>query len=406
MTDRFEAKRASGATPSPGANSEAPLQTLEGTVERIIYNNEETAYTIAGLKPLNTKLEVTIVGNLGGLQPQEILRVEGAWIQDKKYGRQFKVESYTSVLPSTGAAVEKYLGSGLIKGIGKTFAKRLVGHFGADIFDVIENNPERLSEVKDIGKKRREQITTGWAEHRSIRDLMMFLQQYGLPQGFAPRIYKQYGSEALDQIKKNPYQLALDVRGIGFKSADAIAQKIGIPVESIERSKAGVHFLLQEMSGDGHSYCPADPLIAKAVETLGVPQQLIIEAVNALKAQNHIVLEVLPDDTRAVYLHHLHRHESEVAEHIVRLLNTGKLFPKLEVDRELQEFEQFFKFELAQNQRLAVKDALRGGVLVITGGPGTGKTTIIRAILRILEKSGVSTLLAAPTMSAVSSWIP
>ncbi|MGI8907234.1 MAG: SF1B family DNA helicase RecD2 [Candidatus Sumerlaeaceae bacterium] len=387
-------ERIPDSSPPPAGGN---LLLIEGTVERIIYTNPDTAYTIAGLRPKDSKIEITIVGNLGGLQPQEILRVQGTWIQDKRYGRQFKVEQYTSILPGSGAAIEKYLGSGLIKGIGKTYAKRLVSHFGTEIFDVIEDNPERLGEVDGIGKKRREQITSGWAEHRSIRDLMMFLQQYGLPQGFAPRIYKQYGSDALDQIKRNPYQLALDVRGIGFKSADAIAQKIGIPVESIERSKAGIHYLLQEMASDGHCFYPADPLIAKACEILGVAQALIIEAINALKAQNHIVLDVLPDNTRAVYLRHLHSHESAVAEHLVRLLNTGKLFPKLEVDKELADFESYFKFTLAENQRLAVKDALRGGVLVITGGPGTGKTTIIRAILRILEKSGVSTLLAAPT---------
>jgi len=382
---------------APRAAPAVPLEVLEGTVERIVFTNEETSFTIAGLKPLNSKTEITVVGNFAGLQPQEVLRLEGTWITDKRYGRQFKVESYTSVLPTTAGAIEKYLGSGLIKGIGKVYAKRLVDHFGGEIFDIIEHEPERLHDVEGIGAKRFQQITKGWNEHRAVRDIMMFLQHYGLPQSFAARIYRQYGEGALEQIKRNPYQLALDVRGIGFKSADAIAQKIGIPVESIERSKAGVHFILQDMASDGHTYYPADPLIQKACEALGVGQELVIEAINALKAQNHIALEILPDETRAVYLRHLHANESAVAEHLVRLLNTGKLFPKFDIERDITEFEEQFRFKLAENQRLAVTDALRGGVLVITGGPGTGKTTIIRAILRILERHGISTLLAAPT---------
>ncbi len=377
------------------------LETLEGTVERILFHNEENSYTVAGIKPVDaapsSKVEYTIVGSLGGLQPQEVVRLEGEWINDKRYGRQFKVHSYTSVLPSTTAAMEKYLGSGLIKGIGKKYAKEMVAHFGTEIFEVIEHDPDRLREVPKLGPKRLEMIKKGWHEHRAMREIMMFLQHYNIPQGLASRIYRHYGDDALAQIKKNPYQLALDVRGIGFKSADAVAQKLGIPLESIERCKAGVHFLLQDLASDGHTYFPADPLIEKAMETLGVAQELIIQALNALKAQKHIVLEILPDETRAIFLSHLHRHETGVAENLDRLLCTGKLFPKINAEKSLAEFEEKQNFQLAENQKLAVKDALKGGVLVITGGPGTGKTTIIRTILRILTNHGISVVLAAPT---------
>ena len=232
-------------TQSPKNRETSATETLEGTVERIIYSNPDTSYTIAGLQPSNTRVEITIVGNFPGLQPQEVLKLEGSWIVDKKYGRQFKVTSYSSVLPSSEVAIEKYLGSGLIKGIGKTHAARLVKKFGAEIFDIIEHDPDRLKEAEKIGPKLQQQIVSGWNEHRAIRDVMLFLQHHGLPQSLGNRIYKQYGEGSLEQIKKNPYQLALDVRGVGFKSADEIAQKIGIPVESIERCKAGTYYLLQ-----------------------------------------------------------------------------------------------------------------------------------------------------------------
>lgn len=384
-----------------GPAGSAKVEELEGTVERILFASPETGYTVAAIRPADaapsSKIEHTIVGKLGALQPQEVVNLRGGWINDKKYGRQFKVESYTSVMPSSADAMQKYLGSGLIKGIGKKYAKVLVQAFGSETFHVIENEPERLGKVPGIGKKRVEMITRSWQEHRAMREIMLFLQQYNIPQGLATRIYKHYGDEAIAQIRRNPYQLALDVRGIGFKSADAMAQKLGIPVESIERCKAGIHFLLQDLAADGHTFFPADPLIEKAMESLGVAQELIVEAINRLKTESHVVLEVLPDQVRAISLSYLHRHESGVAENLDRLLCTGKLFPKIDAVKSLAEFEERHKFRLAENQKLAVADALKGGVQVITGGPGTGKTTIIRTILRILQSYGVSVVLAAPT---------
>lgn len=374
-----------------------PFIALQGTVERILFTNPETQYTVASLLPEGHRAEVTIVGNLAGLQQHEVLRVEGQYINDKRYGRQFKVERYTPIVPATAAAIEKFLGCGLIKGIGKVYAKKLVAHFGSEIFDIVEQDPNRLRDIPGIGIKRVEMISRGWMEHQAIRKILMFLQQYEIPQGFAARIYRQYGDKAIEQIQKNPYQLALDVRGIGFKSADLIAEKIGIPRDSIERCKAGVYFLLQELASEGHCFYPADPLIEKSVEALQVSQERIVSALNALKKEDHIVLEILPDGTRAIYLTRLHAHEMGSAELIARLLNTGKLLPKICADADIAQFEQQHSFKLAENQRTAVKYALSGGVLVITGGPGTGKTTIIRSFLRILNQYGVTTLLAAPT---------
>ncbi|MEI7635086.1 MAG: ATP-dependent RecD-like DNA helicase [bacterium] len=380
-----------------GQPVQVPALCVEGAVERIVFHNADNAYTVAALKPPDSTHEVIIVGNFGDVRPGEQLRVEGQYIVDKKYGRQFRVERFEMTLPETTAAIEKYLSSGLVRGIGAAYAKRLVRHFGAELFSVIDAQPERLREVEGIGAKRSEMIRQGWSEHRALRDIIMFLQQHGMTQTFAARIYKQYGEHAIEQIKTNPYQLAIDVRGIGFKSADALAQKMGIPVESVERCKAGVYFILQELAGEGHCYYPADPLIKRAAATLEVEQELVITAINALKADNHVVLELLPDKTRAVYLRQLHAHEVGAAGLIARLMATGKLFPKISAATELDEFEKQFHFELASNQKLAVTTALAGGVLVITGGPGTGKTTIIKAILRILRKAGVIVLLAAPT---------
>lgn len=380
-----------------GMPEASPQEALEGIVLRIVYTNPDNYYTVALLQPKGALHEVTIVGNLANVRPSETLRLTGRWVSDRKYGRQFAVETCEIVLPDTLDAIEAYLAGGLIRGIGTTYAKRLVAHFGSEIFDIIEKTPERLREVEGIGPKRLELIRRGWEEQRALRDIMMFLQRHAIPQHFAARIFRQYGDKALEQVTRNPYQLALDVRGIGFKSADLIAQKLGVPTESLDRAKAGVFFLLQELATEGHTFYPADPLIQKAVETLQVPAALVVDALNSLKQENHVVLEVLPDGERAVYLRHLHVHETAVAAQLLRLARTGKLLPSIKADAEIATFQHQYHFTLAPQQREAVTAALRGGVLVITGGPGTGKTTIIKAILRILLKFGVSVLCAAPT---------
>ena len=391
--------RRPAAPPPPESPDAPPLDdnTLTGTVERLLYTNPETGYTVAALRPEGRRVEVTFVGNLSGLQPQEVVKLEGQWTIDRRYGRQFKVESYESVLPQAGAAIERYLGGGLIKGIGKAYAKKLVEHFGEGVFEAIDQRPESLRDVPGIGPMRAERIAEGWNTHRALRDIMVFVQKIGLPQNLANRVFRQYGDTAIERIRTNPYQLALDVKGIGFKTADSVAMRLGIPVQSVERAKAGVHCILQDQASDGHTFMPADPLIQMAVETLGIDTGLVVEGINALKAGNHVVLEVLPDGTKAVYPRNLHAHEKGAAERVARLLDTGKLLPKMDIDAEIAKFEARNNFHLAPNQRAAVRAALRGGVVVVTGGPGTGKTTIVRAMLAIMKVHGVQPVLAAPT---------
>jgi exodeoxyribonuclease V alpha subunit len=378
-------------------DNDQQLEELTGTVDRIVYSTPATAYTVAVLQPEGTRQEVTIVGPLLSIRPQDVLRCRGEYVVDKRYGRQFKVHSFQVMLPTSLDAIERYLASGSIRGIGRTYARKLVAHFGKDIFDVIEHTPERLREVPGIGRKRIEEITRSWNEQRALRDIMLFLQEHGIPQSLAPKIYAQYGPSAIEQLRRNPYQLALDIRGIGFKRADGIAQKLGIPGDSIDRVKAGCLFLLTDLSDDGHTFFPADEFVEKAAAMLEVPSDLVIDALNALKVDRHIVLEKLPDGQGAVYLRGLYSHEVGVARQIALIARTPKLLPAVDLAAELTAFEEAHNFQLAPNQRQAVEAVARGGVVVITGGPGTGKTTIVRTILRVLENHGLRLVLAAPT---------
>lgn len=377
-------------------NSHA-LDELIGTVNRVIYSNPDTGYTVAALLPKGSRQEITIVGYYLNVHPNEEIRCRGEYIEDKRYGRQFKVHWYESILPTSLDAIERYFASGVIRGIGKKYAKLLVQHFGKDIFDVIEHSPERLGEVPGIGPKRIEEIIKSWHSQRALREIMLFLQEHEIPQSLAPKIYAQYGTDAITQLRRNPYQLAMDIRGIGFKRADGVAKKLGIPPDSIERVKAGCYYLLSELAEEGHTYFPAEPFVQRAAQTLEVPEELVVQALNALKAERYVVLERLPDGVGGIYLRALHQHEAGVAQQLATIASTPKLIPKIPLEDELKAFEAAHHFELAANQKLAIACVVRGGAAVITGGPGTGKTTIVRTFLRILEKYGLRVVLAAPT---------
>ena len=371
--------------------------TLQGTVERITYVNEETQYVVARLDVPGSRDLATIVGNLPSLTPGETLRLQGAWTHHKKYGDQFKVERYETVTPATLNGIQRYLGSGLIKGIGPILAKRLVEAFGLDTLRIIEEEPDHLLEVEGIGPLRLQRIRTAWAEQKEIREVMLFLQGHGVSSAYAVRIFKVYGQAAIATVKANPYRLAQDIYGIGFQTADRIAQKLGVPSDSPFRARAGIVHILQAMSDEGHVYALEADLLREAETTLEIPRTLLSEAVPDLLKEDQLVVEDLPAGGRAVYLKPLYVAEEQVASRLIDILRAPRLPIQIDTEKALAWVEGITRLQLASQQREAVRMVLAHKVLVITGGPGTGKTTILRCIIRILEKKGLRIHLASPT---------
>lgn len=375
--------------------------TLEGVLERVVFSNEENAWSVVRITVVGQRDPVTAVGNLLGVQPGENLRLTGAWINDPKYGKQFKVSSYATVSPATVTGIEKYLGSGLIRGIGKVMASRLVEAFGLETLDVIENRPERLTEVEGIGPKRSRDILRAWTEQREIKEVMVFLQSHGVSTHYAIKIYKAYGPRANELVRENPYRLATDIYGIGFKTADQIASALGIAPDAPQRIEAGTLYLLGQGADRGHIYLPRKTLMEDGEKLLGVPPARVDQAISALAEIEQVVIEKLfdvddPADT-AVFSKHLHGAETGVAARVKALLIQPPLPLEIDVDRALDWFEKQENIELAREQRQAIRSGLTRKVLVITGGPGTGKTTLVRGIVKILEKKRQKVLLAAPT---------
>ncbi len=370
--------------------------TLEGVLERVVFSNEDNAWSVVRLQVPGYRDLVTAVGNLLGVQPGENLRLSGSWINDPKYGRQFRVASYATVTPATLNGIEKYLGSGLIRGIGKVMASRLVAAFGLETLDVIESRPERLTEVEGIGPKRRKEIVRAWEEQREIKEVMVFLQSHGVSTHYAIKIYKAYGAHATRLVQENPYRLATDIYGIGFKSADKIAAALGIPKDAPQRIEAGTLYLLDQGGDRGHVFLPRKTLIEEAEKLLEAAAGGVETAIAALAETEQIVLEEMPDET-AVFLKSLHAAESGVAARIRTLLIQPMLPLEIDLDRALDWFEKQERIDLARQQRQAIRAGLTRKALVITGGPGTGKTTLVRGIVRILEKKRQKILLAAPT---------
>lgn len=376
--------------------------TLEGVLERVIFANEESAWSVVRLAVPGRRDQVTAVGNLLGVQPGENLRLTGAWIQDPKYGRQFKVSSYQTVAPATRAGIEKYLSCGLIRGIGKGLAGRLVQAFGLETLDVIEHQPERLREVEGIGPQRSAAIQRAWVEQRDIKDVMVFLQSHGVSTSFAIKVYKTYGARSIDVVRENPYRLAIDIYGIGFKTADTIAGSLGISPTAPQRIEAGILHLLGEAADRGHVFLPRLQLQEDAGKLLGAEDWRVDQATAALAESGQVVVEPAPaapadPAESAISLKPLHTAESGIAARIRALLVQPPLPLEIDLDRALEWFEKQERIALAAEQRQAIRAGLTRKVLVITGGPGTGKTTLVRGIVRILEKKGQKILLAAPT---------
>ncbi len=366
-------------------------------LERVTFASEETAWSVVKLVvPGKTDL-VTAVGNLLGVQPGESLRLSGRWTTDKKYGEQFRVDSYITVKPATLVGIEKYLGSGLVQGVGKVMAERLVKHFGMETLEVIDQKPERLPEVEGIGPVRSERITTAWVEQRRIKDVMIFLQSHGVSTTYAVRIYKAYKDRSIAVVKENPYKLAIDIFGIGFKSADKIAAQLGISPTSPQRAEAGVLHVLAEFSNEGHVFVPRPKLVEAATAILTIDTAIIEQAITDLAGSEHVVVEPGPGGEDAVYLKALHTAEAAGAGRIRMLLGTESRPIRIDMDRAITWFEEQQSIQLAEEQKEAIRKAATSKLLVVTGGPGTGKTTLVNGIIRILEKKGRRILLAAPT---------
>ena len=378
------------------------LTDLQGQIERITYTNEENGYTIAKLKVYGRRDLVTVVGNFMAPMPGEILKMQGEWANHPKFGEQFKVVYYKSLVPASVAGVEKYLGSGLIKGIGPVMAKRIVKKFEKETLDIIEQEVEKLTEVDGIGRKRIEMIKKAWADQKEIRQVMIFLQSHGVSSAYATKIFKTYGNESIEVVQENPYRLATDIFGIGFLTADRIAEKLGFAKDSELRAEAGILYVLHQLADEGHVYYPFQPLVNKCQEILEVDQEILSRALTSLNAEKKIVIDDLQEkeskaDYQAVYLAKFHLSETNIAARLKALINSPKSIRPIDPDKALKWVQKQLEFTLASKQIDAVRRAVTDKVLVITGGPGTGKTTIVNAILKIFVKSGVKLLLAAPT---------
>lgn len=376
------------------------LTDLQGQIERITYTNDETGYTIAKLKVYGRRDLVTVVGNFMAPTPGEILKMQGEWSNHPKYGEQFKVVQYKSLVPASVAGIEKYLGSGLIKGIGPLMAKRIVKKFEKDTLDIIEQEIEKLNEVDGIGKKRIEMIKKAWADQKEIRQVMLFLQSHGVSSAYATKIFKTYGNEAIEIVQENPYRLATDIFGIGFLTADRIAEKLGFAKDSELRAEAGILYVLHQLSDEGHVYYPVQPLIDESQKILEVDPEILVKALTSLNANQNIVMEdfgAKKSDEQAVYLAKFYLSETNIAARLKALITAPKSIRTIEPDKALQWVQNQLDITLAPKQVEAVKRAVTDKVLVITGGPGTGKTTIIKAILNIFAQCGIKIMLAAPT---------
>ena len=369
---------------------------LEGVLERIVFFNEENSFTVARLQVPGRHDLVTIVGALSLPTPGETLRLRGQWVVDTKFGEQFRVESCLSVLPATIVGIKKYLGSGLVKGIGPIMARRIVDRFGLETFDIIEESPERLQEADGIGPIRTERITRAWQEQKEIREVMVFLQGHEVSPAYAVKIFKAYGDKAISVVKENPYRLALDISGIGFKTADKIARSMGIDPNSQIRAEAGLIYVLSELVDEGHVYYPYEELKEKTAALLEVDRAILDTALATLAEQNRVLIEERPE-VRAVYLTPLHVAEANVARRLKTLIESPKQLLQIDIEKAIEWVQGANHIELAETQKEGLRKAIGGKVLVLTGGPGTGKTTLVNSLVRILEKKGQRIVLASPT---------
>lgn len=382
--------------PENADSAAEPLTALEGVVERVVFSAPEDHYAVLRFRAKGRRQPVTLVGALAGVQEGEELQVKGRFEHHPRFGEQFRAVWWYAVLPATVAGIERYLASGLIKGVGPETARRLVEHFGAQTLEIIDQHPERLREVKGLGPKRIEQIVRDWQEHQGARKVLVALQGLGLGLALATKIYQHYGDQAVEVATTNPYQLALDVSGIGFATADRLARRLNLDPLAPARLAAGLLHVLEEAAGDGHVFLPRERLLKEAAQLLEVPEDALVPALAALEREGRLVREAHPAG-EAVYRKPAFLAEVGVARTLANLrLSPGKPAP-LHLPEMLEEVQRQRGLSLSPEQARAVLAACREKVLVLTGGPGTGKTTIVSLILDLYRQWGAKVLLMAPT---------
>ncbi|MEB3361570.1 MAG: helix-hairpin-helix domain-containing protein, partial [Synechococcaceae cyanobacterium] len=435
---------------SPADNAAQPTEVLAGSIERVTFHNADNGFCVLRIKARGHRDLVTVVGHAAEISAGEWVTVSGIWVNDRQHGQQFKAAFLRSSPPTSAEGIEKYLGSGMIRGIGPIYAGKLVAAFGAEVFEVIEQAPERLREVPGIGKVRASRIAQAWADQKVVREIMVFLHSHGVGTARAVRIFKTYGNDAVQVMAENPYRLARDIRGIGFRTADAIAARLGLEPDAMIRLRAGINYALLEASGEGHCGLPTAELLQLAGELLAVerpadsaqatsaaasqspspgeeamatdrvppatdrrnnqrgasrstaPQRIPLEpaliqtALDLELSEGSVVADTLTGEP-AIFLSHLHRDERRIATSLQEQADGAPPWGSIEAAKAIGWVEQRLGLELAASQKAAVEQALASKLLVITGGPGVGKTTLINAILRILAAKQLRIQLCAPT---------
>jgi exodeoxyribonuclease V alpha subunit len=372
------------------------MSSVTGLIERVTFHNEETGFCVVRVKVDGRSDLVTVVGRASSINAGEWLAAEGSWTQDREHGTQLKAELLQTSAPTSREGIEKYLASGLIKGIGPVYAKKLVEKFGEAVFEIIDQESVRLEQVRGIGSERRRTIRTAWAEQKVVREIMVFLHSNGVSTSRAVRIYKTYGDEAVERVRANPYLLARDISGIGFKTADQIARKLGIPEDSILRARAGLSHALSEAGGNGHCAFPEELLLKNAADLLGMDAHILQRALSEMLEEGELARDDITGED-LIFLPSIRRAEIEIASRLARMAGLKAEYPEIDADKAIAWLKEKKSIDLAPSQADALRRALCSRVLVITGGPGVGKTTLVNSILSLLRAKKVKCLLCAPT---------
>lgn len=371
-------------------------EDISGIIERVTFHSEDTGFSVLRVKVKGNRDLITVIGSTAGATAGEYINARGIWVTDREHGKQFKADDLRTACPTTREGIEKYLGSGLIKEIGPHYASKLVDAFGEGVFDVIEKSPEQLLDIEGIGSGRKNIITSAWADQKIVREIMVFLQSHGVGTSKAFRIYKTYGDDAIDTVRNNPYQLSTDIFGIGFKTADQIAANLGIDKTSVIRAQAGVNYALQTLATEGHCTYPYEELVKKSAELLEIPDEIIKQAIDIELEEKRLFSETI-DGGNYIYMAPLYHSECGLARSLKSLMQGINPLYGIEVDKAVEWVQQKVGLELADSQIEAVTEAVKQKVLVITGGPGVGKTTLVQSILQIYTAKKLSCLLCAPT---------